>query len=306
MEIVLALGGGGVRGLAHIGVIRSLENAGIHIRAIAGTSAGAICGALYSSGCSSDQIEALFQQLNPSHMLSRLPQDGPSLLGLAGVIHALQNELDDCTFEELKIPFACTAVDIHTAQEIILRKGHVLEAVLASAAVPGVFPPRTIGNYQLIDGGIVDPVPVALARWLAPKLPIIAVVLSPTPDGWADAPALSISSAIPLPVPGPIIGRLSHLRIAQAMNIFLQSVDISGRMLTELRLTADKPDMIIRPPVFEFGILEKVNATDLVKLGEQATQRALPEIKQLDSWGNRFTRSWRKTVPLSDLPGVKM
>jgi NTE family protein len=304
MEITLALGGGGVRGLAHIGVIRCLEKAGVHIRAIAGTSAGAICGALYANGCNPEQIETLFQQLNPAHLLNRLPQDGPSLLGLAGVIHALQRELDDCTFDHLKIPFACTAVDIFTMQEIVLRQGHVLEAVLASSAVPGIFPPRIIGDYQLIDGGILDPVPVSLAHRLAPDLPVVAVVLTPNPDAWAYSPPYSISNTIPLPVPGPVIEHLSHLRLAQAMNIFLQSVDISGRMLTELRLSADKPDVIIRPPVCEFGILEKVNSADLVKLGEQATLQVLPELLRLDSWRSRLRRSLRKPARVTDLPGM--
>ncbi len=194
MEIALALGGGGVKGIAHIGVIRCLAQAGFRINAVAGTSAGAIIGALFAAGYDPDRIQALIGTVDTSRLFARLPQDGPALMGMAGVIHALTPVLDECTFADLKIPFACTAVDIRTAQEVVLHQGQVLEAVLASSAVPGVFPPQLVADCQLVDGGVLDPVPVDLARWLAPDLPVVAVVLSPEPQTWASLPGFQIST----------------------------------------------------------------------------------------------------------------
>jgi NTE family protein len=296
MDISLALGGGGVKGIAHIGVIRCLEQSGLRIRAVAGTSAGAIIGALYAAGSDPDRIQALLGKIETSRLFSRLPQDGPALMGMAGVIHTMTGVLDECTFADLKIPFACTAVDIKTAQEVILFRGQVLEAVLASSAVPGVFPPQHMDHHQLVDGGVLDPVPVNLARWLAPDLPVVAVVLSPEPETWASLPGFQFPR--PRSIPMSIVDHVSRLRLAQAFHIFVDSVDISARMLTELRLQVDRPEVVIRPDVSRFGFLDNVDPDVMVTLGEEAAKKCIPEIRRMLSWPQRLARRFRR----SELP----
>ncbi len=167
-EIVLALGGGGTKGGAHIGVLRVLEREGFTIRAVSGTSAGAICASLYAFGYSPDEIQRLMDEATNASLFARNPSDGPSWSGLRGIHDLLQDALGDSRFEDLRLPCAMTAVDLNTAERLVLGRGRVIDAVMASIAVPGVFPPFEMDGRVLVDGGVMDPVPVGVARSLAP------------------------------------------------------------------------------------------------------------------------------------------
>lgn len=294
-SIVLALGGGGTRGMAHIGVIRRLEAAGYRIAAIAGTSSGAVVGAVYAAGYTPDEIEEIVLSMDQRHLFDREPGDAPSLMGLGGLRKALAPVLGNKTFNELLIPFACTAVDIKTDQEIIIKTGSVLQAVQASAAVPGILPPIHIGNMELVDGGVLDPVPVSVARWLSPTHPVVAVCLSPAPDEWSELPALPFVPSTPFPQ--PLIGQFSRLRIAQAFKTFARSMDITSRMLAELRLKIDKPDVLLRPDVGAYGILDNVDPRVLLCSGEKVVEDALPSIRRCFSLNNQVTRIFRSAPP---------
>ena len=295
-EIALALGGGGVKGIAHIGVIRVLEQEGFVIRAIAGTSAGGLVGALIASGITPDRIETLLQSINNPGFYSRNSNDGPSLLGLAGLNEILMNEIRDRVFENLLIPFACTSVDLNTAQEVILAQGSLIDALMATIAVPGIFPPRRIGDFNLVDGGVLDPVPVSLARWLAPSLPIIAVNLMTMPEIMAHIPHEMSVPLLP-PIPRPLLEQFAKMRIGQALHIFVESFDITSRMLAELRLQQDRPDVVIRPKVEKYGILDQADPAELINLGEQAARDQLSEIHEALSWANQLGRIFRKAQP---------
>jgi NTE family protein len=178
MNITLALGGGGSKGNAHIGVIRGLEKIGIVIEALAGTSFGGLVAIFYALGYTPDEIEELFVTLDQTQIYGHAPNDGPSLLGLAGATRWLNDILGDKTFDDLKLPCVVTATDLRGGSEVILSKGSLVAALLATMAIPGIFPARYIGEWELVDGGSLDPVPVAAARALKRSLPVIAVVLS--------------------------------------------------------------------------------------------------------------------------------
>src|SRR5581483_5344020 len=182
MNISVALGGGGSKGNSHIGVLRVLEQEGFRIRAIAGTSFGGLVACFYAAGFSPDQIEETFASADQSRLYDRVGDESPSFLGLGGVYKWLDHHLGDRTFEGLKIPCALTAVDLRTSSEIILRTGRLRDAILATIALPGIFPAYHLDEYELVDGGVLDPVPVALARSMAPSLPVVAVTLT-TPLG---------------------------------------------------------------------------------------------------------------------------
>jgi NTE family protein len=288
MDIALALGGGGARGYSHIGVIRRLEQEGYRVRAVAGTSAGGIIGTLYAAGYTPDEMEARLAELDQTKLFGRSTGEGPSILGLGGATRVLEELLGDLTFERLKLPCAVVAVDINSAQEVILREGCVVDAVLATSAVPAIFPPRQIGEYQLVDGAVLDPVPVSVARTLAPTLPTIAVVLTPLLGKQRNL----LSLYFPMRIPTPIAERLSHLRLAQALSIYIQATDAGARMLTELRLKLDAPDVIIRPDVEGIGLLDKVDVHKLVRLGEEAVNAILPNLKHATAWPNRIRRKY--------------
>lgn len=285
MEIALALGGGGVKGNAHIGVMRVLAREGFQVRALAGTSAGGLWGVLFAAGYSADEVEQRFTRLDPDSLYQRKPGDGPGMLGLAGLQQMLEETLRETTFEQLEIPFAVTAVDVDSARPVVLGHGRVRDAILATIAVPGIFPPVTVDGCHLIDGGVLNPVPVDVARRLGPGLPVVAVVLSPPMEGWdgPDKPRLLNT----LPFLANYIGRL---RVAQAFNIFLRSVDIAGAMMTELMLQLEKPDVIIRPDVPQIGLLDQVDVHEVARLGEQAATQALPALRRAVGWQGRLAR----------------
>lgn len=295
-EIALALGGGGIKGIAHIGVIRVLKQEGFSIRAIAGTSAGGLVGALIASGISPDRIEDLLQFMNNPHFFSHSHNDGPSLLGVTGLNEILINEINGQVFENLLIPFACTSVDLNSHQEVILAQGSVVDALMATIAVPGIFPPRQIGNLNLVDGAVLDPVPVSLARWLAPSLPVVAVCLQDPPEKWAHLPHLLNAPAFS-PIPRPIMDQFSKMRFGQAFNIFIDSYDIASRMLAELRLKQDQPEVIIRPQVDKYSIFDRADPAKLINLGEEAAREHLANIHKALSWSNQLGRVFRRANP---------
>jgi NTE family protein len=276
-EIALALGGGGVRGISHIGVLRCLEEEGFKIKAVAGTSIGGLIGGLYAAGVTTDQLQEATHMMRQRKIFRRRAKDGPAILGLRGLEIVLKATIGDISFKQLNIPFGCTSIDIHTGQEIILTQGNVIDATLATIAYPGIFPPKIIHGLTLVDGGVVDPVPVALARWLAPTLPIVAVCLSPEPEEWSELPPPGLPNTIP--IPEAFIKQLRKDKTFQAIEIFTRSLDILDRSMAELRLKLDKPDVIIRPDVAKIGLLDNVNPDELIKTGELATLKSLPQIK---------------------------
>jgi NTE family protein len=288
MDITLALGGGGAKGNAHIGVLRQLEKEGFRVRAMAGTSFGGLVAAVYAMGYSADEMEDMFAAVDQTHFYGHAPDDGPSLIGIAGVTHLLEETLGDCTFDDLKIPCILTAVDLKSGKEVLLSKGRLVDAILATIAMPGVFPTRHIDGLELVDGGTLDPVPVAPARMLAPKLPVVAVVLN--------MPVGTAAQSWSLPFDNYWAGRLlsgilSRMRYASVWDVFSRSLDITARAITEYRLQVDQPDVIIRPQVFQIDTLDIVNVREVAKKGEEAVREALPELRSLFTLRNRWRRS---------------
>lgn len=302
MKITLALGGGGVRGVAHIGVLRALENHGFKVKAIAGTSAGGLVGAVYAAGFSTEEIEAAVKELDKNRSFYRHSSDQPSLLGLSSVAKKLSALLADCTFDDLDIPFAATAVSLYSGKEIILHKGKVIDAVMATIAVPGVFPSQEIGGRVLVDGGVLDPVPVRLARWMKPDLPVVAVMLHKAPEDWSGE-----ETPFPLPIPGPapIVERLAKLRPVQAFKIFTRSIDVASKHLTELTLKLYEPEVIIAPRVGNIGLLQNINnIEEIIQLGIAATEETMRQIKAEANWVKRLQRKVKHRVLPEPPPDV--
>ena len=194
--------------------------------------------------------------------------------------------------EDLKIPCAVTAVDIKSGKEVVIDSGKVVDAVQATIALPGILPPFHFENRVLVDGGVLNPVPVSVARYLNKNLPIVAVVLSPLMDPDVELKGISIPNLIP----SPIIERIKKTRLAQALNIFLLSVDAGGRMLTDLRLKIDSPDVVIRPRVGHIGLLDNVDVHELVRIGEEAVDEMLEELHQKTGWSGTLNRKIRKAI----------
>ena len=287
MNITLALGGGGAKGNSHIGVIRRLQIEGFKIEAVAGTSFGGVVAVFFALGYSPDEIEELFSSLDQKELYGHSESEGPSLLGLDGATKWLNETLGDRTFADLKLPCILTAADLGTASEILLSEGPLVDAVLATIAIPGIFPAKLTGDFELVDGGALDPVPVAPARSLKPDLPVIAVVLS-SPMG---KPAQTWNIPLPDYLPQTLISRISKMRYTQALDVFLRSLDMVSRAVTEYRLEVDKPDIIIRPVVTDIDTLDSVDVHMVARKGEEAVEAVLPELKKIFAWQNRLRRA---------------
>ena len=287
-KISLALGGGGTKGFAHIGVIRQLEKEGFEIDAIAGTSAGGIVGALYAFGISVNEIIKLSSRLKFTDIFQRSSDDAPSLLGLGGLYKELENTFGDSTFDDLKIKFAAVSVDTVSGTPIIMNEGKIVDAVKATTAVPGIFPAMKFGDLNLVDGGVLDPVPVSTARWLNPDLPVVAVNLIPPLDRWPETPRMDIPPFVP--IPQFIVDQLNQFRLGQAMHVFINSMEIMMNMVTELRIKVDKPDILIRPDVFNYTMFSKVEVDTMVKIGEDAVKRHADELTKMFGIANRASR----------------
>lgn len=286
MEIGLALGGGGVRGYAHLGVIHVLQQTGYRIRAIAGSSAGAVIGSLFAAGYNLVEIQNKLEGIEIKQSINRKAEDFPSLLGLAGFEKFLRSMLDDRLFSELEIPLAVNAVNLTTGTVRSFREGDVVNSVMASIALPGIFPPRFIDESLYVDGCVVDPVPVRTVRELAPGVPVVAVALSPMLSHWGNYNEKSSLLDVL-----PVLERfLDRSRVAQSIHTFLKGVDIGSTLITDLSLERDRPEILIRPKVFDVGLLERVNSDNLVTAGEDATFEQLESIRQVLSWRGKLGR----------------
>jgi NTE family protein len=287
MDITLALGGGGAKGNAHIGVLRRLEQEGFRIKGIAGTSFGGLIAVLFAAGYRPNDLEVMFAALDQSKFYGHGPNDGPSLMGLAGVARLLEEILGDRTFEQLRIPCAVTATDLKSGSEVVLSNGRLVDALLATTAMPAVFPVRYIGDFELVDGGTLDPVPVAPARALLPKLPVVAVALN-IPMG---TPARTWSIPLPNFLPRLLVQRISQMRYGLMLDVFVRSYDILSRAVAEYRLEMDKPDVIIRPRVGNIETLDIIDVHEVARIGEQAVDEALPQLKQKFTLRKRIRRA---------------
>jgi NTE family protein len=287
VDIALALGGGGSRGLAHIGVLRVLEREGIRVAAVAGTSIGGIIAATYACGMSPQAIQQEAAGLEIREML-QLRASGPSLFSLEKIEAWLRGLLGERRIEELPIPLALTAVDLKECGELVIRSGKVVEGVMATIALPGIFPPQVIGEHRLVDGATLDPVPVRPARELHPG-PVVAVVLSPERSRWSETRSPSALGDL------PVVSFVARLRPLRALEIFQQSLEITLRMHTELHLLVEKPEVVIRPEVWDVGLFDSPSLERITAVGEAAAVESMPRLRAQFAVHRRLWRwlRWR-------------
>jgi NTE family protein len=270
----LVLGGGGARGLAHFGVLRVLHREKIPIACIAGTSMGGLVGALFAAGVPAERVEEEVLRLSRVTEQIRLVDVELSAAGLSVRGRRIYNFMadllgEDLTFADLPLPLAMVAVDIHTGREVILQGGLVIDAVRATISVPGVFMPVDLGDYRLVDGGVLDNVPVDVARGMGATRTIAVDVL----------PSFSVN------VPGrdPVETGLQLAFAPRQLTEVYHVLMIMIAALTESRLRQYPPDLLIRPALSpSITLLSGFNrAEEMIAAGEAATEAALPAIRAL-------------------------
>ena len=272
-KIGLALGGGGARGLAHIGILKVLQREQIPIDVITGTSMGGIVGAMYAAGKSIDEIEAeALKRGDISHIFKLIDLRflGSGLLGGRRIKKLLVQMLGaETTFADLQTPFAVVSVDYNSGREVVLKEGLLADAVRATMSVPGVFEPVELNDCNLLDGGVLNNVPVDVARDLGADK-IIAVDVLPN---------------FRLNVPGqePIVPPLKAKRTPKAYRQLWHVELVMIAALTDFRLKEARPDVIIRPdlPVDMDLLMSFDRPQEAIECGERAAEAALPQIRTL-------------------------
>lgn len=256
MRIGLVLGGGGVRGAAHLGVLRELGRLGIKPAALAGTSSGGLVAALVACGCEVDELEALTRSLNPASAIGiRFPfqRPKPTLLGL------LEEYIQGRSFEDLPIPLTLTAFDVTTGQEIHMREGPLMPALRATIALPGLFAPTQLDGRVLVDGGIITSIPI-------PAITDVDKTI-----------AVDVRSELPPYSPMP--------RWRRNRWILLRAHHVLTELITEVYLK--EADVVIRPEIQSVGVLDFKATERCIRAGEEATREKADEIRALlPSTGN--------------------
>ena len=263
-KVGLALSGGAARGLAHVGVVSVLHKEGIPIDMIAGTSAGAIVGAVYARDRDVERMKKY--ALDPGWK-KRAPMIDPSFPKTGFIkgkkIEKLLESLlcGNIEFKDLQIPFACVATDIQTGEEIVINSGSVTEAIRASISLPGIFTLVKYQNRYLVDGGLTTPVPVEVVRQMGADF-VIAVNVNPDVSGRIGKPDNQQRKAQKSP---------------NIFQVLIQSVYITSYSLAKNSL--ENADIVIEPDTADISAGEFRRTPELITLGEQAASEAILEIK---------------------------
>jgi NTE family protein len=337
-KIGIALGAGVARGWTHIGVLRALSRAGIEPDIIAGTSIGALVGGCLAAN-RLDPLEDFARSLTRRRMLSLLDLRFRSsgLIGDSKLAELMRQQLADLRIEDLERTFVGVATELTTGHELWLHKGDLTQAIRASYALPGVFAPVAVDGRWLIDGALVNPVPVSVARALGARV-VIAVNLNNDPfdpslhrrshkrnfTGYIDAAPpdiqedelfrelqdrieeetaaeedASLTQGETAPVAGRIREKLKTLRWKRTpehemmrrviggkrrgpgvVSVMLASLNIVQDRLGRMRMASDPPDVMIAPKVGHLSLLDFDHADELIRLGEEAAEEAIPQINE--------------------------
>lgn len=290
----LALGSGSARGWSHIGIIKVLEDAGISPDIVCGTSIGALIGAAYAAG-ELGRLETWVKNLTWQSVVGLLDMRlGGGLISGAKLLDFFRSQFSDPGIEQLPKIYAAVATELSTGREIWLREGSVIEAVRASIALPGLFTPAQLNGRLLVDGGLVNPVPVSLCRALGADI-VIAVDLNwelighqhrtaahsdSTPAETPPALA-SIIAKLPLPLGRGKNEQKNQVELPSILDVLTTSLNIMQVRITRSRLAGDPADIMIRPRLTDIALMDYHRAAMSIAEGQRAAEQALPEIKEL-------------------------
>lgn len=257
VKVALALGGGGAKGVAHLGVLKVLQREGIEISAIAGTSAGSLIGAAYCSGMSLTDLEAEVLRLTKPGSWSEILSLGNiknSLIGNADLLRYINHLLKEVDFQDLQIPLRIVTTNLADGREVILKTGSVAEAVLASSSIPGVLAPVLMNDQYLIDGGVANQTPVSVAEAMGADLVIAVDLMHNTHRDMSDP---------------------------NIIEVMMQSYEIIRSQSVKYSLDKALSDYILIQPVF--GDLTDTfkfqNIREFIEAGEQAAIQVLSAIR---------------------------
>ena len=299
--IGLALGGGAARGFAHIGIVRTLVAHGILPNVVVGTSIGAVVGGAYAAG-QLDRLEDWARSLQPRSVISYLDirLNGSGLIGGTKLAAELEAAMGPSLIEELPVKFATVATEVRTGHEIWLTHGRIADAMRASYALPGIFAPVLVGDRWLVDGALVNPVPVSAARAFGAEIVIAANlssdVFAHSTTIYSHGPTTGTTVAAPEVMdPAPPKRGFGKFFSAERTvkreffggagrpgisTVMVDAFNIMQDRITRARLAGDPPDLLISPRVGQIGWFDFHRADDLIAHGARAAERAIESIQE--------------------------
>jgi len=298
-SIGLALGGGAARGFAHIGVMRTLVAHGIVPDVIVGTSIGAVVGGSYAAN-QLDALEAWARGLTVRSVLGHLDisLSGSGLIRGSHLAKQLESALTDTRIDDLPLRFAAIATEFNTGHEIWLTRGRLSDALQASYALPGIFPPVLIGGRWLVDGALVNPVPVSAARALGARL-VIAVNLNSDLFGrgtiiashGSDDTDEAAHAEETKPNGGGLFGMFSRERTLRRQimgrrgrpgipTVMIEAFNVMQDRITRARLAGDPPDVLISPRLGQIGWFDFHRAEEAIVIGAEAAEKSIDAVTE--------------------------
>lgn len=295
-SVSLVLSSGGARGLAHVGVIEELENRGYRIAEIAGCSAGALVGGMYAAGkmpefkdwiCNLDRIDVF--------SLMDFTFSSRGFIKGEKVYNALKNVIKDCQIEDLNIPFSCNAVDYKTGTEVIFREGSLYAAIRASGSIPTVFQPAKFHRHELIDGGVLNPVPISLLKNSGQNL-VIVVGLNAPDSAILTPPKKDRLGRSFISMPGwlrdyrnkmlhyfPEQEKAEKSTSLSSFNLMTRAFDLLQDRFCELLVAQHQVDIVVQVARNQAGTLEFHRAAELIEIGRQKAVMAIDEWENANS-----------------------
>ncbi|MFL5626806.1 MAG: patatin-like phospholipase family protein [Ktedonobacteraceae bacterium] len=266
----IAFGGGGARGFAHLGALERLLEHGVPIDYIAACSSGIITPGMYLIGKSFAESEEIFLQIQRHIVQWHLPRT--SIFSNKGLKHMLRSLCGELRFEDLSTPFAMVAVDLATRTGVVLDRGPLWQAGLASVSLPGIFPPVLVGEHILMDAGMHDPVPIRLVRKMG------ADILLASELGDQEPP--SLESATPWLAESSLAGK--HVRSPHIIDLLLRTYDLA--MATIGMHSIREADVVIRPKLRRISLRQFSEGRKFVAAGSEAVEQSLPSLRQFLPW----------------------
>lgn len=299
-KIGIALGGGAVRGLAHIGILKVLEKNQIPVSFIAGTSIGAIIGGLYAAGVSSFELEKIALNLGKGRawelFLPSLSHSG--FISGGHITKYLKTLISDSDITTLNIPFSAVATDFFTGIKYVFEKGSLLDAIKASSSVPVVFTPAVIGDRILIDGGLSVPLPTSVVRDMGAEI-VLSVNVVPPPEYKKNVKKVKLQNQVFKKMFGKINNwkllpnkkwgkhfiHIDYNRknkiLPNLLNISMQTRNIIEYNLIQMDLLTNKPDLLLEPNHnMTVGWFEFNRAEEIIKNGEKAAQSVVEVLRK--------------------------
>lgn len=249
-KIGLALSSGAIRGMAHLGVLQVFEEEGIPIDMIAGTSAGSLIGGLYALGHELKYLIQLAENLKWEHLTDiTVPRQG--FVAGKRLLDFLQVLTKNKTFNDLQIPFVAVAADLANGKRVLLKSGSIAEAIRASSSIPGIYVPYTLKGRMLVDGAIIDRIPISVVKDMGADIVI----------------AVDVGYAVLKEKPTTIF------------EILFQASDIMMREISREKLVI--ADVLIRPEVGQFSSMDLSNSGEIIQAGVDAARKILPRIRKM-------------------------